>query len=62
MCRSASPALKIVHLIVILDAADLIAGMGGQDITRRLLDVFLLNTKLGGFISRRRNGNEDVSS
>ena len=51
-----------MHLIVILDATDLIEGMGGQDITRRLLDVFLLNTKLGGFISRRRNGNEDVSS
>lgn len=40
MCRSASPALKTVYLIVDLDAADLIAGMGGQDILRRYLTFF----------------------
>ena len=46
LCRSASPALKTVYLIVVLDAAGLIAGMGGQDILRRYLTFFFWTQNL----------------
>ena len=55
MWRSASPALKTVYLIVDLDAADLIAGMGGQDILRRYLTFFFwVQTWQFGFYRKKR--------
>lgn len=46
---------KTVYLIVDLDAADLIAGMGGQDILRRYLTFFFwVQTWQFGFYRKKR--------
>lgn len=55
MWRSAGPVSKTEHLIIALDAADLIAGMGGQDILRRYLTFFFwVQTWQFGFYRKKR--------